>query len=340
MLKNMILSSLLLSLPVVAQAGSLIAKKELPPPQPVVKEKNWEIDTSLGIGYRQDQMKNTLYSPKGTAEQTYKEKDKDFQSVMEVLKIDARFYDFLINIEGDYSPLVSGRVKNDFIAPAGITETFFYKFKKVIGYEADAMGSIGYQFNFFKNKTTHLRFIPQVGYRYSTQVFEPQGESSFTVQPNHDAVTILSYLEATHKEWFGPYLEAIVSLSFQDRWFIEPFYQYHFLRFRERDILTDKFIPFQNASTSDITWRAFMDGNAAHGQAGGLNLYYQTKCHLKWGVKASALSFKTGRFKSHAHRTFRIYSGFPVLEKKNVLVQKSKGSWKNFSVYTYLGYEF
>lgn len=340
MLKIAILSSLLISLPITAQAGSISAKNIEPPSPPLVKEKNWEIATSLGIGYRKDQMKNTLYSPKGTTEQTYKEKDEGFQSIMEVLKIDARFRDFLINIEGDYSPLVSGRTKSDFISPLGITESLSFKFKNVIGYEADAMGSIGYRFSFFKNKTTNFRFIPQVGYRYSTQVFEPQGESSYILQPNNTAISFFSYLETTHKEWFGPYLEAIVSLSFKEQWFIEPFYQYHFLSYRERDIIKGTFIPFQGFSPGDIRWRAFMASNNAHGQVGGLNFYYQAKCRLKWGLKASVLSFKTTHSKSHSHRTFRSQYVFPQPIRKDILVQKSKESWKNFSIYTYLGYNF
>lgn len=341
MLKEAILSTALLSLPLTLQAGIWGAKKQKsPPPKPVVTESNWAVDLSLGVGYRHDEMDFTLYSPKGTTEQTYTEKEKNFNSVMEVLRVDARVHDFLLNIEGDYSPLVSGRTKSDFISPVGIQETFFYKFKKVIGYEADAAGSVGYRWCFFKHKNTALRFIPQVGYRYSTQVFEPQGESRYLVQPLQTDTTLFSYLDATHKEWFGPYVEAIFSFSFKDKLFIEPFYQYHFLHFRQTTSLTDKFIPLPSLPSGEVIWNVTMRGNNAHGQVGGLHLYYRARCHLKWGLKASLLSFKTGHFKSYANRTFHTFSAVPPLTIKNTLVEKARGSWNNFSIYTYFGYDF
>jgi len=308
------------------------------------KHGNWEAVLSLGIGYRHDNLHIKLSPSDSSGAASLKSHYKELSSVMGVLRFDARAQNFLFSLEGDYAPSTHGELSQTFDGTAAQDASF--SFNKLSGYEADAQAALGYRIQFFKGTNSRGYIIPQLGYRYSHQTYETYGQDEDVNSFFSGNVTqFMQDQSPMHSEWFGPFLEIKLSFTFWDHFFIDPYYQYHFLdyRCREKYALTgmtvDPDLAGAPASQQTIT-KAITHNTGAHGQSAGLDLYWQFAGGFRLGAKAAWLHFVSENAKAHVSSANTPFTTNPPVTTVTHLHEDAHAHWTNYSAYLYGGYSF
>ena len=305
-------------------------------------KKNWDATLSLGAGYRHDRLSQRLTPRDNSPFQRLKFKYRDIDSVMGVLRFDARYSNLLFNVEGDYSPVVSGTLSAPYNSDPAINNVFDFRFKKLTGYEADAMASIGYRLLFINGSWSKAALIFQAGYRYSHQSYETESQDRTTVGTN---ISILQDQAPCHTEWFGPFIEGRISFCYHNRYYIQPFYQYHFLDYRSQREEAQKLYSFTGGTppvTSDIIMRFWTHGDEARGQLGGADIFYQAPGkHLRLGIKGAYLDFQSRETRTKVRQRQTMFtSNPPTSTTTHPKYDDAHTNWKSFSIYGYAGYSF
>jgi hypothetical protein len=305
------------------------------------KKKNWECAIMVGSGYRHDRLSHR-YTPSSTSTlQRVKFKYRDVDSVMGLVRFDARVSNLLFNIEGDYSPVVSGTLSAPFNIDPEVSSVFNFRFKKLTGYEADAMTSIGYRLPFMNGYRSRAAIIVQVGYRYSHQTYETDAQSKTS---NGNFISILQDQAPSHTEWFGPFVEGRVSFSYLDRYYFQPFYQYHFLDYRSRRHEAQMVFNYTAGSPpvpTEFLVKFLSNGDDARGQLGGIDFYYQPKTnHLRLGLKGTYLDFESRETKTRTKIKRISLNTNPSTSTTSKAKYHSHGNWQSYSIAAYAGYSF
>lgn len=304
-------------------------------------KKNWACSLALGVGYRHDKFIQRYTPSSSNSFQRVKFKYHGVDSVTELLRIDARYKDVLFNFEGDYAPVVSGRILAPFNTDPRTSDVFHFKFKKLSGYEADVMASIGYRLRFMHGCRSRAALVFQVGYRYSHQAWETEAQdrkrtTSFT--------SMLQDQAPAHIEWFGPFLEGRLSVSYRDFLYFEPFYQYYFLDYRSQRRESQFGFDYTGGTPpvpADFIVKYISQGDEARGQLGGIDLFYQAEDrHLRIGLKSTYLDFRSNDTKT----TTRLVESFLNTNPPTKTLVKPKyhshSKWESYTIAAYLGYSF
>lgn len=308
----------------------------------------WEVVLSFGIGYRHDRLSQKLEPHSSSGESNLKSHYRDFDSVMGVLRLDARVSNFLFGFEGDYAPVVDGRLDQDFhTSGTSSTQDSHFRFKKMSGYEADAQVTVGYRLEFINGRHGRAYLVPQFGYRYSHQSYETDSQDKF-VNRNVLAGNVTQFMQdqsPMHSEWFGPFLEARLSFVFWDHLHVEPYYQYHFLDYRARkkfavtNITNDPLAVGALPNQQEVT-KSVIRNDSARGQSAGADIYWQFKNHFRLGAKGSWLMFQTENAKAHAKSSTTVFTSNPPVTTTHGFKEHAHATWTNYSVYIYGGYSF
>lgn len=294
---------------------------------------------SIGIGYRYDQF-SQHNTPKNPHLQRIKWKYQDINSVMAIARIDARYRNWLFTFEGDYSPLISANSSVLFNVDPTVERPFHFKFNHLSGYEADAMASIGYRFLFLNDHSFRAAILFQVGYRYSHQSYETTQQSLASNTPSF--VSILHDQTAMHAEWFGPFLEARLSLSYCKAFYFQPFYQYHLLDHRVRQEEAQKVYFYEKdlVFPSDFLVTLVTKNNHARGQLSGFDFYYQQQKGLRVGLKGAYLSFGSNQARTKTRIKEVSLNINPPTSTTSHLTYHAHTKWTSYSIAAYAGYNF
>lgn len=328
--------------PAAVKSEIAAAPKNSKPKPTQCHNKNWDVSISVGPGYRHDRLSQRM-TPRhhDSSFQRIKFKYRDVDSVMGVLRVDARWGNFLFNLEGDYSPVVCGTLSAPFNSDPNIANVFDFRFKKLSGYEADAMSSVGFRLPFINGSWSRAALIFQVGYRYSHQSYETDAQDRTRTATD---ISILQDQAPSHSEWFGPFVEGRISFSYLDRYYIQPFYQYHFLDYRAQRKEAQKVYSFAGGAPPvpfDFITEFWTQGDDARGQLGGLDFFYQPpRKHLKLGIKAAYLDFESRKTKTHTRERQTTFSTNPPTNTNLEPKYDSHANWQSFSIYGYAGYNF
>lgn len=321
--------------------SSRMSSPSNPNPPPNQSKKIWECAASIGIGYRQDKISQRYTPTHNSALQRVKFKYHDVNSVMGLVRFDARVSNFLFNLEGDYSPVVSGMLSAPFNTDADVGRDFNFHFKKLTGYEADAMASVGYRLQFMNGCRSRAALIFQVGYRYSHQTYETDAQSKSS---KTTFVSILQDQAPMHSEWFGPFLEGRISFSYLDQFYFQPFYQYHFLDYRAQRHEAQKVYSYAGGSPPvpfDFLVKFTTQGDEGRGQLAGIDTFYQPKCtHLRFGLKGTYLEFQSNETKTKAKLREVFLSTNPSTSVYSKPKYHSHANWHSYSISGYAGYSF
>lgn len=302
---------------------------------------NWEVALSFGVGYRYDRLKQRYHTDADDVATGLKSKYNNINSVISVVRFDARAYNFMFGIEGDYSFLVNGHLKQHVTVPTSPASDSEFHFHKLNGYEADIMADVGYRLEFMGGRREKAYFIPTIGYRYSHQAYEAYSQKVFQ-NPHLVGVTqIMQDQSPMHSEWYGPYLEAKFSFVFWDKLFINPFYQYHFLDYRAREKMALTTINTGVAlGTSQEIAKTVFRNDSARGQSAGLDMYWQFDNGVRLGAKGSWLEFQTRDGKARTKQDTFAYTATPPVETTVHAKVDAKVTWTSYNAYLYVGYAF
>ena len=311
------------------------------------KHPNWEAVLSFGIGYRHDRLTQKVDAHPSATQPSYKSKYRDFDSVMGVLRFDARVSNFLVGFEGDYSPVVDGKLNQDVDFSGNSAIDYHFRFKKMSGYEADAMVYVGYRLEFINGRHGRAYLVPQVGYRYSHQAYETDSQDDI-VNRGLNAGNVTQFMQdqtPMHSEWFGPYVEAKLSFVFWDHLFVDPFYQYHFLDYRSRsksaltNITNNPLAVGALPNTQQII-KTSIKNDCARGQSAGADIYWQFDNRFRLGAKGSWIMFQTDDAKGHVRDKTTTFTSNPPTSTTIHYKEDAHASWTGYSVYIYGGYSF
>jgi hypothetical protein len=325
--------------PVVAAAEEVALASKKPAPSACKGKKNWDCIFSLGMGYRHDRL-SQRYTPNTSALPRVKFRYRHVDSVMEIFRFDGRWSNFLFNFEGDYSPVVSGMQYAPYNTNPALSSDFRFKFKKLTGYEADAMASVGYRLLFMNGHTSRAAIILQVGYRYSHQSYEAEAQDK-TRQPSY--VSIMQDQAPSHTEWFGPFLEGRFSFSYRDYFYVQPFYQYHFLDYRaerKEAQMTFSYVNGIPPITNDFITSFRTEGESARGQVAGLDVFYQPKSRLRLGLKGTYLLFESRETNTKTRQKQTNYNTNPPVTTRNKIKYHSHADWRSYTIEAYAGYHY
>ncbi len=303
----------------------------------------WDVVLSAGLGYRHDRLNQRFKpTPSTSPQQNAKFKYNGVDSVMGLLRLDARYSNFLLSVEGDYSPVVSGSMSSHFNTDTAVGDTFHFKNHKLTGYEADAMASVGYRLQFMHGYHARAALIFQVGYRYSHQAWETEKQSRAS---RGTFISILQDQGPMHSEWFGPFLEGRFSFAYRDKFYFQPFYQYHFLDYRSQRKEAQKVYDYTVVGTPpvplDILTRFTTEGNHATGQLGGIDLFYDRPgYHYRFGIKTTYLRFVSNKSHTNATEKQVLLVTNPPGSINGKLKYRTHSTWESFNIALYAGYSF
>ncbi len=307
----------------------------------------WDAALSLGIGYRHDRIRQKISNHTATGTPSWRSTYQDVSSVEGVLRFDARIHNFVLYVEGDYAPEVGGNLTQSFKNPVDPTLNTHFKFRKLNGYEADAMASIGYRLRFINSRDGQAFLVPGVGYRYSHQAYETYSQDDF-VNRTLAAGNVRHSLQdqaPMHADWFGPYVEARLSFVFWNQFHIDPYYQYYFLDLRARKKVALTSITIDPTlvgapPTQQVITKANIHNNSARGQSAGVDLYWQFKNQFRLGGKGSWNTFHTSDAKARVKVNQKTFATNPPVETTTLFKEDAHTHWTSYSFYLYGGYAF
>lgn len=312
------------------------------------KHCNWDAALSFGIGYRHDNLDQKIRTHSSSAAAVnWKSHYEGVSSVMGVLRFDGRVSNFLFAFEGDYAPEVGANLNQSLSFPSNSAQNAHFKFRKLSGYEADAMASIGYRLEFINGKHGRAYLVPQVGYRYSHQAWETYSQDDY-VNRALDGGNARQFLQdqcPMHSEWFGPFVEARLSFVFWNHMHVDPYYQYYFLDYRARKratattITIDDTLPGAISSQQNLM-KALIHNDSARGQSAGVDLFWQFDNQVRLGAKGSWNMFETRKAKAHLKETVTTYGTNPPVTTVSHFKEEAHTGWTNYSIYLYAGYAF
>ncbi len=307
----------------------------------------WDAAISLGIGWRHDRIRQKISDHPATGAASWRSTYQDVSSVQGVLRFDGRIGNFLVNLEGDYAPNVGGNLHQNFKDPVDPALDTHFKFRKLNGYEADAMASIGYRLRFINGKHGRAYLVPQVGYRYSHQAYETYSQDDF-VNRDLAAGNVRHFLQdqsPMHSEWFGPYIEARLSFIFWNHFHVDPYYQYYFLDYRARKKVALTSITIDPTlvgapPTQQAVTKANLHNDNARGQSAGVDLFWQFENQFRLGAKGSWNTFETRNAKARVKVVTKTFATNPPVETTTLFKEDAHSHWTSYGFYVYGGYSF
>lgn len=307
---------------------------------------NWDVALSVGIGYRHDRLHQKLHSHTASNPSS-KRKYNDISSMMGVFRVDARVKNIMFAFEGDYAPEVGGTLDRDLTYRNNSAQNLHYKFRKLTGYEADAMLSVGYRLEFINGRHGKAYLVPQVGYRYSHQAWETYSQDDYVNRAlaGGNVRNFAQDQSPLHSEWYGPYIEARASFVFWNHMHVDPFYQYYFLDHHSRQRNSSTSITIDPTltgapSTNQILTKINVENDSARGQSAGVDFFWQFDNQVRVGAKGSWVSFETRKARGHIKNTVTTYATNPPVSAETHFKEDAHTSWKSYSAYAYIGYAF
>lgn len=312
---------------------------------------DFEFYAFQGVGYRYDRQQNKIFYFGDPSILNSQIDTKGRNSAQMALGIGANYKGFFLKAQGDYGWMINGT--QDVVNPGNNIDepTSFKGYDLGAGYSADAQAAIGYDWQMFDTCDFEFGIAPAVGYKYWHLMNWRKGEKRFDlpVPPLVLPAVLTGFaldraMGPEQQDWFGPYVEGALNVSWTDSLRLDLFYQYHFLDARVKSSAATDIFVFFPATTlvSQQTYRFnnHFKANKAYAQVGGVNLSYNLDCGWHIGVH-----FEGSRLWSHKgtmtiQTTKNEYVLAPVGLTETKTNAHSTVSWTIYSTNLYASYSF